>query len=304
MKSFGGPWSDAKLACVEAYAKSYLDVMQNQPWATLHYVDAFAGCGRQRLRSASFDSSDLELASLLGDDEMDRADACRFIEGSPTRVMRASLALPRGFDQFVFVDADAQSCAELEARMRAEFGPGMPSSKFIRDDANRYLEDYAATYDSSRFRSLVFLDPFGCEVAWDTVAALAATRACDVWYLFPLSGVIRMLTHSGNIDPKWQARLDTIFGTPDWRDRFYSESGQTSLFDDVDLKRDASAGRVTEFIVERLEGVFAGVAKPAVLRNSKNSPMFALVFAVANPAAKDPALRIANHLTRKLSAQS
>lgn len=58
-----------------------------------------------------------------------------------------------------------------------------------------------------------------------------------------------------------------------------------------------------DYIIDRLRGVFADVAEPAILRNSRNSPMFALVFAVANPAAKDIALRIANHLTRRLNAQ-
>jgi hypothetical protein len=49
MATFGGPWSRLKLDCVENYAVAYLKVMQQQNWS-LHYVDAFAGQGRQQLK--------------------------------------------------------------------------------------------------------------------------------------------------------------------------------------------------------------------------------------------------------------
>lgn len=304
---YGGPWSEDKLACIEAYARQYLRVMQNQTWATLHYVDAFAGCGRQEPRLlAVADTSSPQIVSLFGDSETDQTDACEFIEGSPIRVMRASLELQRGFDQFIFVDADRQSCSALRSRVDSEFGQEAPPSQFVCGDANRYLTEYAASYDSSSMRSLVFLDPYGCQVAWGTVSALADTQACDVWYLFPLFGVVRMLPHSGRIDPAWQSRLDTVLGTPEWRDRFYVDARQTSLFDEAAIMRDASVDRIVEFIVERLGSVFPGVANPAVLRNRRNSPMFALLFAVSNPSprARTRALDIANHLTKGLNAQS
>jgi len=52
MTTFGGPWSRLKLDCVESYAVAYLKVMQQQNWS-LHYVDAFAGQGRQQLKLAN-----------------------------------------------------------------------------------------------------------------------------------------------------------------------------------------------------------------------------------------------------------
>ncbi len=43
---------------------------------------------------------------------------------------------------------------------------------------------------------MVFLDPYGMQVEWSTIEALAATKAIDLWYLFPLGvGVARLLTH-------------------------------------------------------------------------------------------------------------
>lgn len=305
---FGGPWSEKKLACVEEYAKSYLTVMKNQPWATLHYVDAFAGCGRhQPKQPTGEDASASGPASLFGDDETDQEEACEFIEGSPIRVMRASLGLARGFDRFVFMESDPDSCARLQARVLQEFGDAMPPAEYVCDDANIAIAEYLASYDSKNMRSLVFLDPFGCEVRWESITRLAATHACDVWYLFPLSGVFRMLPRSGKTEPSWEARLDAIFGTHDWRAHFYAPSAQGSLFDDiVPVERNVSSDAVIAYVVARLNTVFAGVAKPAILRNRKNSPMFALVFAVSNPspAARRRALDIANHLMRRLNEQT
>lgn len=79
-------------------------------------------------------------------------------------------------------------------------------------------------------RALVFLDLFGLQVRWKTIEQLAQTRACDVWYLFPIGGVIRMLPSSGQMDPMWEAKLDRLFGTTDWRDEFYADKRQGELF--------------------------------------------------------------------------
>lgn len=299
LSSYGGPWSEAKLQCVQAYATQYLRVMQNQPWH-LHYVDAFSGSGRQKLKTTVHGSE--SVASLFGDAE-DQDAARLFIEGSPIRAIRASVEASRGFDEFFFIDANTRACTNLQHRIASEFRPPLPEMHFLREDANAFLLRYAAQYDRVHCRSVVFLDPFGCEVAWDTVQALGGTGACDVWYLFPLGGAIRMMTHSGQIDPVWESTLDTVFGTRDWREHFYETVTQETLFGEVEeTHRDAAPSRVVEYIVGRLRSVFADVAEPAILRNSRNSPMFALVFAVANPAANVIALRIANHLTRKLNA--
>jgi three-Cys-motif partner protein len=303
VKEWGGAWSEAKLECVEEYAARYLQVFQNQHWAKLEYVDAFAGSGLQKLKKTR--GGEETVASLFGD-KTDQTDAAEFIEGSPIRAIRASTLAVRGFDGCVLVESNRRSCDELEARVRAEFGPSLPPTRFECGDANDFLKGYAAEYDRARTRSLVFLDPFGCEVEWETVAALGATQACDVWYLFPLGGAMRMMTTSGDIDPAWETILDRVFGGHDWRDHFYSQTTQETLFgNDATLTtRDATTDRVVGFIRERLASAFAGVAEPAVLRNGKGSPMFALVLAVANPSkkAKRAALGIANYLTRRLNS--
>jgi len=121
MRKFGGSWSESKLDCIERYTKSYLDVMQNQSWCTLDYVDAFAGRGKQALKSldsASDVAADVE--SFFGD-KSERADTQEFLVGSAIRALRASTASSRGFDRFIFIDADRESCQELEAVVASDF---------------------------------------------------------------------------------------------------------------------------------------------------------------------------------------
>jgi three-Cys-motif partner protein len=301
MRKFGGTWSESKLDCVENYARAYLQVMQKQHWCSLDYVDAFAGRGKQALKSGA-GTADPE--AFFGD-ESERADTEEFLVGSAIRVLSASTGAARSFDRFVFIDADQPSCAELQSVVDSDFSSVKHTVQVVCDDANTALEGYVDSVDWSSTRALVFLDPYGLEVDWDLIRKLAATHACDVWYLFPLGGVIRMMTNDGQIPAAWVTRLDRLFGTHDWHNEFYTPSPQQSLFDidDEILLKDASTRHVVDYVRGRLGSVFAAVSDAGVLRNSKGAPLFALVLGVSNPTppAQKAALAIANYLVKDLS---
>lgn len=156
-----------------------------------------------------------------------------------------------------------------------------------------------AARDWSKERAVVFLDPYGLQVDWTTVAMLAKTGGVDLWYLFPLGvGVVRMLTKDGKIDPSWEARLDALFGTHDWHRRFYRKGKQLSLLGDEDtIVREASEQEITGFLEERLRSVFPRVAKSLVLRNSKKNPLFLLCFCASNVKA-GVAIKIAEDILK------
>jgi three-Cys-motif partner protein len=299
---FGGRWSESKLDCVEAYAVSYLRVMQNQNWCDLEYVDAFAGRGRQVLRTTPVGVEDA--LGIFGD-ESEFATAEEFLTGSAIRALRASVASARGFDRFLFIEADQNSCDELADLVRHDFAGIESAVEITCGDANAALQCHLRNVDWSKRRGLVFLDPYGLEVGWDLLTELAATKACDVWYLFPLGGVIRMMTKSGEIPSAWSARLDELFGTHEWYSEFYASSTQQSLFepDGEMLVRDASTRHVVDYVRRRLGDAFSAVSNAAVLRNTKGAPLFALVLGVSNPSpkARNKALAIANHLVKGLS---
>jgi len=113
--------------------------------------------------------------------------------------------------------------------------------------------------------------------------------------------VNRLLVKSGDVPEAWRRRLDLLLGTQDWYDEFYKVETTPTLFGGEEERVvKATTETIGKYFIQRLESVFAGVAlEPAVLRNSKNVPLYLLCFAVGNPGkGKDIALRIANHLLK------
>lgn len=78
---------------------------------------------------------------------------------------------------------------------------------------------------------------------------------------------------------------------------------ERNLFGETEEIEKAGFAVIGKYFNQRLSGVFAGVsAKPKVLVNSTNSPLFLLCFAVGNPSskAKGLALKIANEVLRSV----
>ncbi len=46
---------------------------------------------------------------------------------------------------------------------------------------------------SNYWHGVIFLDPYAMILNWDSLSSIANTKAFDVWYLFPLSAVNRVL---------------------------------------------------------------------------------------------------------------
>ena len=134
---------------------------------------------------------------------------------------------------------------------------------------------------------------------WASLEVIAQTKSFDVWYLFPLSALNRVLRRDGQIDPKTRETITKLLGTTDWENEIYFESPQQTLFGEQDIER-MSIDSLKNYIIRRLHGIFPGVADQAlVLRNPiNNSPLFLLCFAISNPkkGAIDLSLRGANHI--------
>ena len=149
---------------------------------------------------------------------------------------------------------------------------------------------------------MLFLDPYGMQVDWTTVEAIARTKAIDLWVLFPLGiGVNRLLTKSGDIPDSWRRRLNLLLGTEEWYEELYRFESTPTLFGgEVERVVKASTETIGRYFNNRLKSIFAAVAEePKVLRNSANSPLYLLCFAAGNPRGAPIALRIANHLLKK-----
>lgn len=287
---FGGPWTEEKLARLKKYLSAYMTIFTKNPRAAYFkavYVDAFAGTGSRREGGVG------EGADSLFDIGAD-SDAEALRKGSP----QIALETVPPFAQYFFVEQDREHVRALED-LRALFPAVSPRISIVSEDANQYLQRWCRETDWKQTRAVVFLDPYGMQVEWGTIAAMGSTRAIDLWVLFPLGvGVNRLLTKDRPPEGPWANRLTRIFGTESWRDAFYRESPQTSLFGGPpDLVKDADFDSISRFWVARLKTVFAEVApNPLPLRNSRSIPIYLLSFAAANPVGAPVAVKIAQDI--------
>jgi three-Cys-motif partner protein len=172
-QSFGGNWTEDKLDRVRKYFEAYNVALKHQPF-TREYIDAFAGTGYREVRDGNGDF--LNFPELAGDEVQN------FLDGSA----RIALKVKDGFHRFTFIEKNSAKVAKL-AELRAEY-----PNKQIRiecGDANEWVQRICAEKWDKR-RAVLFLDPFGMQVSWDTLKAAAGTKCIDLWLLFPLGSAI------------------------------------------------------------------------------------------------------------------
>lgn len=276
-QKFGGDWTEEKLECVSKYLHSYTQIMKEREYH-FAYIDAFAGTGYRELKN----SEDIEIPA--------------FLAGSA----RKALEVRHPFKEYIFIEEDKNSYTELK-NLTNEF----PNHNIecINANANQSLTDLCRERNWRTNRALVFLDPYGMQVEWQTIESIAKTQAIDLWILFPIGmGVSRLLRNDGKIPLTERQTLDEFFGRDDWFDEFYQLARQRSLFSEEDEleKRDNILAEIEQYFLKCLDSVFAMVAKnPLPLRNSKNSLMYLLCFAAGNPNAPK-ALKIAEEILEKM----
>lgn len=278
------------------YLSAYLTALKNQRrYLRLGYIDAFAGAGYRKPKG----TQDPGLFALSAE------DASAYRAGSA----RIALSLDPGFDAYVFIEKSKTKAVRLE-KLSADFP--QHEVRILRGEANERLQALASSDWRGR-RAVVFVDPYGMQLEWSTLEALARTEAVDVWVLVPIAiATNRVLTRRlSDMPPEWARRLDRFFGTPDWRTDLYesvevlkARKGMMPLFPEdepgsQEREKVVSFDDIARYYIARLRTVFPHVAsryKP--LRNSTGQPLYMLCFAAANPDPKagGPALRIADHL--------
>ena len=293
MMSFGGPWTTEKLDILERYLNSYTTALMNQPFR-LVYIDAFAGSGEIN----------------IGECGVSEFDSDSFVTGSTERALRV---VDRPFDQLVFVEKQADSFDKL-VELKSRHPDRLIDVE--QDDANTFLAGLTrrsflngpVTHGYVDWRGVLFVDPFGTELEWATVQHIAGVQRLDMWLLFPVGAIGRMLPLSRNpddVEPKWVDRLSTVFGGDHWR-KLYSLSPQQSLFGDEVIEREKGVQGLLSIYKDRLREAFGErvLDKSRTLTNSKNSPLFEFIFCVGSPSEKaiKAAKRIARHLVRDISA--
>ena len=263
-QQFGGQWTSRKLDVLAGYLQSYTTALKDKPTSERPFRKAYID---------AFAGSGYRDARRAAD------------ESHETQ----SLLFPH--------------LAGDEPQSLLDGSPRLANRVQIRQgDANEKIQQLCKR-DWRSHRAVLFLDPYGLQVDWATIEAVAQTRAIDLWLLFPLGiGVNRLLTKSGDIPEEWRQRLNRLLGTEDWYDEFYSVESTPTLFEtDQERLVKATMETIGRYFNNRLGQIFAGVAgEPGVLRNTKNNPLYLLCFAVGNESGKKVALRIAEHLLNEV----
>ena len=304
---WGGSWTEQKLEALEKYIRAYLRIMHINERArrfTKIYLDGFAGSGKRYTRKVKDKKPTQQEQELIPEvsTEVEREELREYMEGSVLRVLKVEEPAP--FDRYIFIDTDPNETQKLQ-QISAQFLSR--NIEVVTQDANTYIQNWCRQMEAFD-RAVVFLDPFGLQVEWETIRAIAETEKIDCWLLIPLGvGLLRMLPHNNMISEQNQQILTRSFGTEEWKERFYQRSEALVLpFEEDEFRQDeyyrVHQSQIAQFIIERLRLVFPseGVIKePLVLRNSKNNPIYLFAFAAANPKGAPTAVKIAQYIIGK-----
>lgn len=277
---FGGAWTELKLRAVSDYLAFYTKALQYRPspetpfqkW----YIDAFAGTGER--------TEERTTGGLL-DGVPTRRERFQ-LEGSARRALSAEPP----FQHYVFIEANQRRFRALES-LREEYPH--KDIRPLRGDANVELRKLfasppwtIASAQAGLQRAVVFLDPYGMNVRWETLKLLAETKRVDVWYLFPLQAALRQLAYKHRaIDESKRAALTEIFGTEDWEEEFYRESQETRDLFDLEInsrERVADPHKVESYARSRLQSIFTFVSEPIPLLARRGLRQFSLFLATGN----------------------
>ncbi|MBX7459572.1 three-Cys-motif partner protein TcmP [Qipengyuania huizhouensis] len=273
---FGGPWTEIKLDAVTDYLQFYQGALKNMGFETW-YIDAFAGTGDRHAKVIK--------GGLLEAQPIEEGE--EVLDGSARKALRINPP----FTHYWFAEAHKGRQAQL-AKLRTEFDQNIT---IYPGDANTGLRDLFGSRPwsdgptKSKQRAVVFLDPFGMSVSFETLEVLAATKRVDVWYLFPRAATIQQLPHKHSaLDHTKRGSLERIFGCADWDERFYAaQPAQGDFFGGTNSKdkiRLAKGDEIAAFARERFGSIFCYVSKPLPLLVNGND-FFELYCMSNNPRA-------------------
>lgn len=300
-KNWGGRWTEEKLDAFEKYVKAYLTIMNAyrdaNGWKLL-YFDGFAGSGT---RSQEEEVLEMQEALDLFGREVTSEDF-NVYQGAAERVVKIESDNIRSFDHYYFVDKNEENCYALQEKLASYETIG--KKHYLPKDANEAVKMLASTlHNYNNCKALAFLDPFGMQIDWTSIASLKALSV-DLWILVPTGVIINRLLERKVDQQRGLAhaeKLEAFFGMSEAEIKafFYTEKQVPTLFGDdetVITKAENSIRKIAQLYVERLKSIFPYVTEdPMVLYNNHNVPIFHLVFAAKNKTA----MKIAQDIIKK-----
>lgn len=272
---FGGQHTDIKLSIVEKYLQRYSAALHT--WCKyVLYIDAFAGTGVRTVRVRARDGN------LFEEPVPEQVEQRR---GSA----KIALDIDPPFERLIFMDIKQRHVDALNALKTVYPGRDI---KILQGDANDLIRQEIRRYNWSKTRAVLFLDPYGMEVEWNTLSSIAETGAIDVWYLFPIAGLYRQAARDiRKVDEAKQRSITRMLGTEAWKDELYSRlPPATSLFeqfeDEALRQRHADVAGLEQYVKQRLETLFPCVLDPFPLPPEKDPQRWSLFCAISNDSIR------------------
>jgi three-Cys-motif partner protein len=177
------PWSADKHYFLQRYIDAFTTAMKDKSWASLHYIDLFAGPGIECIEGKGL------------------------AWGSPLIAAQAT----NRFQRLHLSEKNSKKHDALASRLRTFAQPSEP--QLICGDANIAVE---AIVDElpDRSLSLAFLDPYGLHLHFQTLRRLSQRRV-DLIILFP--DHLDALRNWDIYLEKDNSNLDLVLGTDRWR---------------------------------------------------------------------------------------
>ena len=221
-QEFGDEHTKRKLETVERYLSAYATALKYSPFKLL-YVDACAGSGSS-VPKATLEKGHPDQVSLDGL-SVPVADTDAIIVGSAIR----ALGVNPPFHKYLLNDSKQSNVDALRKAISEDFSHLADRVELTRLDANEMLRNLCASQDWNETRAVVFLDPFGLQINYETLKLLGQTKAVDVWYLVPVFAMYRQISGDGQIHPDGGPRVDAALGTTVWREVAVTEEQSTDL---------------------------------------------------------------------------
>lgn len=284
---FGSVSTDLKLQLLAGYLQAFTRALRPY-FPQLWYVDGYAGTGRRTVKILARDA-----------DLLDEGAEEQLVQRAGSAQIAIDTAPP--FNRLVFIDLNRRHVSALN-RLKAQYETSTLRIDVLRQDANEAIMQLIRSHTFGGTRVVMFLDPYGLGVSWETLQAIAATQAIDIWYFVSLEGLFRQAAHDPTkINDKKRAAITRMLGTAEWETAWYAERPEQDLFGRNDnMERVADVEAMEAYVKKRLEVLFPKVLPPLRLKNKAGVNSAALFFAMSNPdpRAMGLASRIANHLLK------
>ncbi|MFC1521860.1 three-Cys-motif partner protein TcmP [Elusimicrobiota bacterium] len=250
-----GRWSVAKLDLLKKYLAAYVNILSKQSWCKgYEYIDAFAGAGKAKTREEQ-----------------------KYVDGSP----RIALGLKPSFTRYHFIEQSDWRISQLQ-KLRVEYSER--NIAVYQGDCNKVLTEQILPQLSraSNKRAIAFIDPYGMDVEWETIKALAKAGTVEILLNFPTMainrGILRQRPEA--ISQENKDRMARFWGTGDWMADIYKE--EQTLFEIERIKIRDSGIELGNRFKKRLRELFPHCTTPVLMTNSKNAPLYCIMFAGHN----------------------